>query len=234
MRLFFMVITFLFQPTLPMRGATKNYDVDICANSVSTHAPHAGSDVLKSPKPQQVFAVSTHAPHAGSDSTTTGYPKKTAKFQPTLPMRGATLKGRNGNITTRVFQPTLPMRGATFVVFRLGSTIGVSTHAPHAGSDRVRSLLSALETVFQPTLPMRGATKRRSQIKPLYKLFQPTLPMRGATQCALPAKSTLKFQPTLPMRGATMSKEATERASSVSTHAPHAGSDGIRESFYSA
>ena len=56
-----------FQPTLPLRGATHLRQRDRLQLRVSTHAPLAGSD-----HPVHGFAlhakeVSTHAPLAGSD-----------------------------------------------------------------------------------------------------------------------------------------------------------------------
>ena len=61
-----MVDMCLFQPTLPMRGATGDTDSIKCALDISTHAPHAGSDchMLQRTHPS---IISTHAPHAGSD-----------------------------------------------------------------------------------------------------------------------------------------------------------------------
>ena len=102
-----------FQPTLPMRGATR------------------WAKVLRSRS-----LISTHAPHAGSDETGQMKSSTSAIFQPTLPMRGATLASActaasNAHFNPRspcgerlssvvgaavrptVFQPTLPMRGAT-------------------------------------------------------------------------------------------------------------------------
>ena len=57
-----------FQPTLPMRGATRWM--------LRTRA---------------MIGVSTHAPHAGSDAQSTDVYLSNEMFQPTLPMRGATL-----------------------------------------------------------------------------------------------------------------------------------------------
>ncbi len=103
--------------------------------------------------------------------------------------------------------------------------IDISTHAPHAGSDkenrqlRSRSLyfnprspcgerrhhwsIVTDRSRFQPTLPMRGATYS-TPTNLRSRKFQPTLPMRGATLVALSTSpNCLAFQPTLPMRGAT-------------------------------
>ena len=40
--------TFLFQPALPMRGVTAGDDGRCVTGHISTHTPHAGSDVVAS------------------------------------------------------------------------------------------------------------------------------------------------------------------------------------------
>ena len=57
-----------FQSTLPVRGATDSYDLDLTCGTISIHAPRAGSDaqilvVDSLPK------ISIPAPRAGSDHT---------------------------------------------------------------------------------------------------------------------------------------------------------------------
>ena len=170
---------------------------------ISTHAPHAGSD-LRHWHHHRHRRISTHAPHAGSDSIPWTTKQSSMRFQPTLPMRGATMI-EVSCIFQYVFQPTLPMRGAT------------CNKRVHPWTCR-----------FQPTLPMRGATGGCPIYWTGYRIFQPTLPMRGATGLddaidRIPEISThaphagsdnsltktisllQEFQPTLPMRGATLS-----------------------------
>ena len=103
---------FAFQPTLPLRGATVRHCSIGLDDSVSTHAPLAGSD------------------HGG-----VGVGLGIGQFQPTLPLRGATCTPerpqpptrcfnprspcgerpslRAASFHTEWFQPTLPLRGAT-------------------------------------------------------------------------------------------------------------------------
>ena len=58
----------MFQPTLPLRGATGARDgVADSLHQVSTHAPLAGSDGRRAEVEARPL-VSTHAPLAGSDS----------------------------------------------------------------------------------------------------------------------------------------------------------------------
>ena len=77
-----------FQPTLPVRGATRLRRRSVRHRRISTHAPRAGSDV---------------ALHMT---------KSTDVFQPTLPVRGAT-QATGQDLIVYGFQPTLPVRGAT-------------------------------------------------------------------------------------------------------------------------
>ena len=79
----------MFQPTLPLRGATP---------------PHG--------RFREGVCVSTHAPLAGSDGHLVVDRHSVALFQPTLPLRGATVVlGLDSRGLW--FQPTLPLRGAT-------------------------------------------------------------------------------------------------------------------------
>ena len=58
----------MFQPTLPLRGATAQTLAGVRVAPVSTHAPLAGSDVHDVLE-RLLLGVSTHAPLAGSDHT---------------------------------------------------------------------------------------------------------------------------------------------------------------------
>ena len=78
-----------FQPTLPLRGATRSPLPRHQRGDVSTHAPLAGSD-LRHTHATWLLLVSTHAPLAGSDWTPQSWKWTPTMFQPTLPLRGAT------------------------------------------------------------------------------------------------------------------------------------------------
>ena len=79
-----------FQPTRPLRGATRFTAAQAGVNQISTHAPLAGRD-------DELLAVA----------------KIVGLFQPTRPLRGATLGLQWGDIDFKTFQPTRPLRGAT-------------------------------------------------------------------------------------------------------------------------
>ena len=169
-----------FQLTLPERGATGAYNIDVDALRVSTHTPRAGSD-------------SEHFSIALGELT----------FQLTLPERGATSRSppalaplscfnshspsgeRHGTHTgslagigfnshspsgerpasrrwcqdgNRCFNSHSPSgeRPQECTGYSLNS--GVSTHTPRAGSDLQRCP-KQLREQFQLTLPERGATR---------------------------------------------------------------------------
>ena len=62
-----------FQPTLPVRGATQPVQLSGRLVCISTHAPRAGSDPQGIHHDITVNIISTHAPRAGSDATCAGW-----------------------------------------------------------------------------------------------------------------------------------------------------------------
>ena len=120
----------LFQPTLPVRGATFGGspspawlpyfnprspcgerllgDADqLDEVLISTHAPRAGSDVRYAGG-DLAGRISTHAPRAGSDRDWSKAGAAWCGFQPTLPVRGATWPGWMPTPSTWNFNPRSP------------------------------------------------------------------------------------------------------------------------------
>ena len=193
----------VFQPTLPLRGATHEHGPGGQPQPASTHAPLAGSDVPR----VELFRdlrVSTHAPLAGSDMPITSAAQPSPFcFNPRSPCgeRRARRERRH-------------LRGP------------VSTHAPLAGSDERGSLRLMRLVQFQPTLPLRGATRASRHRSPHPQCFNPRSPcgerpdelqrcgLVGQVSTHAPLAGSdmklgdtpslfLAFQPTLPLRGAT-------------------------------
>ena len=103
----------VFQPTRPLRGATKKLD------SFTGHT-----------------FISTHAPLAGRDDCTTRQISRRRYFNPRAPC-GARRQASNCSTTeTQKFQPTRPLRGATQLFHGAFPMSFISTHAPLAGRDR--------------------------------------------------------------------------------------------------
>ena len=147
----------LFQPTLPLRGATSRR----CRPS------------------REASCFNPRSPCGERRASGAWRLTKPPVFQPTLPLRGAT---RLAQLLQRAlpFQPTLPLRGATMTLYYGQHFFGFQPTLPLRGATRpILSALSYRDT-FQPTLPLRGATQGRS-LRDLAAGFQPTLPLRGAT-----------------------------------------------------
>ena len=102
----------IFQPTLPVRGATGTPHHELHVVLISTHAPRAGSDAPTPPRPPAGTDFNPRSPcgeRQQPKSSTPGF----AIFQPTLPVRGATSTIIGTVLGWLLFQPTLPVRGAT-------------------------------------------------------------------------------------------------------------------------
>ncbi len=213
-----------FQSTLPLRGATTLSDRIAALESISIHAPLAGSDSLA------LIAGST-----------------LALFQSTLPLRGATLAAlivdRAGH-----FNPRSPCGERQHHRDR-AQRHGISIHAPLAGSDRSRVRSRRTCRYFNPRSPC-GERRVRRFNSPAHLLFQSTLPLRGATSTIWRCQSVTahfnprspcgerpfrarrralrrKFQSTLPLRGATIGHDVVDFPRAISIHAPLAGSDHV-------
>ncbi len=123
----------LFQPTLPLRGATHRWQRATQPHCFNPRSPCGERHDLVHSTIEHHF-VSTHAPLAGSDATTPTWLSRASSFNPRSPC-GERLRQPSRVQVDNGFQPTLPLRGATY-----GARVGaraplVSTHAPLAGSD---------------------------------------------------------------------------------------------------
>ena len=148
----------MFQPTLPLRGATRLRQLPACGDVVSTHAPLAGSDL---------GCAVVYCHHH--------------RFQPTLPLRGATRLGAVGGRKVRV-STHAPLAGSDDPP-ELGDDPAwdVSTHAPLAGSD-LPARDPARRLAVSTHAPLAGSDGAIGRQAIGYHLFQPTLPLRGATR----------------------------------------------------
>ena len=103
--------TFEFQPTLPARGATRLAACRVSGSTISTHAPRTGSDTTNCIVEISTTHFNPRSPHGERPSARARF-NSSSRFQPTLPARGATSSSRK-NRSKEKFQPTLPARGAT-------------------------------------------------------------------------------------------------------------------------
>ena len=193
--------SWMFQPTLPLRGATTRSPV-----------PPARRDRFNPRSP------------CGERPPMTYIQAVDCGFQPTLPLRGAT-EVRRYSPKSEVFQPTLPLRGATVQLGVRPLHLAVSTHAPLAGSDGHQPREDVRRAVSTHA-PLAGSDIKRLELECQRVLFQPTLPLRGATSQRSPqAVKVCCFNPRSPCGERRGLRQPGRRHHRVSTHAPLAGSD---------
>ena len=148
--------------------------------SISIHTPHAGSDDVVGKNLVLGIVISIHTPHAGSDLSLYLGIRNLTEFQSTLPMRGATPFTRWAAMQATYFNPHSPCGERLECVNSISSSVSISIHTPHAGSDGLWHRKPGRWRRFQSTLPMRGATPK-TRFYTAVDIFQSTLPMRGAT-----------------------------------------------------
>ncbi len=151
------MLLLLFQSTLPLRGATAAAILKIHRLPISIHAPHAGSDHTGG-SAASFCRYFNPRPQCGERQSTLCADIKSVVFQPTLPMRGATGPVEFPNLTVGNFNPRSPCGERHRSIADVRIPVGISTHAPHAGSDEGVTAFVDKAGRFQPTLPMRGAT----------------------------------------------------------------------------
>ncbi len=124
------------------------------------------------------MAVSTHAPRAGSDVIREQFVND-LRFQLTLPEQGAT-RWTGAECLVLQFQLTLPERGATNVISGDNVYLTFQLTLPERGATFFESILiSTFE--FQHTLPERGATAPSPQCLWSMPSFNTRSPCGGAT-----------------------------------------------------
>ena len=149
---------FRFQSTPPTRGATQSAGSRYYPETISIHAPHAGSDPALSGYDVSIRAISIHAPHAGSDH------RQKVTFR-----------------LVRYFNPRPPRGERRRRTCRTVAVDVISIHAPHAGSDLATMIGAVIEKDFNPR-PPRGERLGMQNTWNRAYLFQSTPPTRGATR----------------------------------------------------
>ena len=96
--------------------------------------------------------ISTHAPLAGRDGDGGRGSDAIAYFNPRAPCGARPDFGEDIDNCPK-FQPTRPLRGATPTDPSRGRPLGISTHAPLAGRDSLRSTLAKSDVNFNPRAP---------------------------------------------------------------------------------
>ena len=103
----------VFQPTRPLRGATRFQEQSNRREEFQPTRPLRGA-TWRSEEKAAVFVISTHAPLAGRDLLPTTLAPSSSYFNPRAPC-GARLRRIDLCFDVVIFQPTRPLRGATVV-----------------------------------------------------------------------------------------------------------------------
>ena len=129
MILVLLLVRFLFQSTLPLRGATQS-----------------------DPLPNPYTFISIHAPLTGSDRYFNAAVWSHLHFNPRSPYGERPPITPHGASSSR-FQSTLPLRGATMTKTTQNPKEYISIHAPLTGSDRLREMHRTIKRNFNPRSP---------------------------------------------------------------------------------
>ena len=124
----------LFQSTLPVRGATKLIHTGNFAEVFQSTLPVRGA-TKHFGRIEKFQSISIHAPRAGSDLQCRCKARFHRRFQSTLPVRGATCRGAGAVRRTSHFNPRSPCGERPDHRRDYNGTYGISIHAPRAGSD---------------------------------------------------------------------------------------------------
>ena len=154
-----------FQPTRPLRGATRRaVGLDVVV-PISTHAPLAGRDALDG-RVALHEGISTHAPLAGRDRTESGSPAAERNFNPRAPC-GARRSHQQGKRDRKSISTHAPLAGRDVATgWRAGSRHKISTHAPLAGRDSMPWSIRLKTCDFNPRAPC-GARRVRARWRDL-------------------------------------------------------------------
>ena len=216
--------TWLFQSTLPVRGATMPVmAIRSLALFQSTLPVRGATKLIKEQGIMEIFQSTL--PVRGATGPPASCLWSSRYFNPRSPY-GERPMALNCLMYPSLFQSTLPVRGATPALIPGVLVLQISIHAPRTGSDasllrfcrsswhfnprspygerRAQSGMMVNAPEFQSTLPVRGATQIAAGRRPLGQ-FQSTLPVRGATGHVREFTFNNEFQSTLPVRGATFS-----------------------------
>ena len=167
-------------------------------------------------------SISTHAPHTGSDNQSSSSSAVTSAFQLTLPIRGA-MRVLLDELKAPRFQLTLPIRGAITSILESFAGKSISTHAPHTGSDSEDGRPIDVRAISTHA-PHTGSDPVAVLMR-VVAAFQLTLPIRGAIIYVDLYCNQFKISTHAPHTGSDSCWRLVFEQAGISTHAPHTGSD---------
>ena len=175
------LLTFGFQSTPPVRGATWTCKWDEQNSDKFQSTPPVRGATARQICEGVSRVISIHAPRAGGDCCKRMIQKKRRKFQSTPPVRGATMRSMLAHQAEQDFNPRPPCGGRPSPYAGDSWAERISIHAPRAGGDPIICFIFCICPDFNPRPPCGGR-----RFKPHYggrfvQQFQSTPPVRGAT-----------------------------------------------------
>ena len=189
-----------FQPTLPLRGATRPLGFFARLPRFNPRSPCGERQAARSSSRPSSCRFNPRSP-CGERPFAALLWRVTPRFNPRSPCgerRGGVPSGQPRNVSTHA-----PLAGSDGQLGLVPDELDVSTHAPLAGSDLYTHTMGVLPRRFQPTLPLRGATLPARRARMVGAGFNPRSPCGERPTPSRPRSQRGRFQPTLPLRGAT-------------------------------
>ncbi len=150
------IIAWLFQSTLPLRGATHTERNGSLLTLFQSTLPLRGATATDFGQGKRTLDFNPHSP-CGERLFVGGMDAKHDTISIHTPLAGSDPDSHTVTEAGSIFQSTLPLRGATEVPAVCGVGDFISIHTPLAGSD-ADCPDHAMAILFQSTLPLRGAT----------------------------------------------------------------------------
>ena len=196
------IIAWLFQSTLPLRGATHTERNGSLLTLFQSTLPLRGATATDFGQGKRTLDFNPHSP-CGERLFVGGMDAKHDTISIHTPLAGSDPDSHTVTEAGSIFQSTLPLRGATEVPAVCGVGDFISIHTPLAGSD-ADCPDHAMAILFQSTLPLRGATNNLWYCQRLPYISIHT-PLAGSDIYREGHRAELnEFQSTLPLRGATL------------------------------
>ena len=146
----------VFQSTLPARGATRLLTFWTTSGQISIHAPRTGSDAELA-FVAQLGKISIHAPRTGSDLVVRLLLRHRRLFQSTLPARGATKLVAVFARDREDFNPRSPHGERRLARATRKRDNIISIHAPRTGSDEALFAIARAITRISIHAPRTGS-----------------------------------------------------------------------------
>ena len=216
----------VFRSTLPMRGETCQYHVQIRCRTYFNPLSPCGERLDLAHEITFFRGISIHSPHAGRDRLHPLLLFPMIHFNPLSPC-GERPYAAGDNILLLDFNPLSPCGERRCLRSRLLPCTHFNPLSPCG--ERLCEFNSAkVPGVFQSTLPMRGETiPIPSQYAEVSISIHSPHAGRDGILFTMCTRGSI-FQSTLPMRGETRHARGLVSLVCISIHSPHAGRDFLR------